>query len=77
MVEHNPWQVEKISCRTLVIHGRQDTVVPFSHGEEIHGMLQKPHPPLWIDGAGHNDMIEVLELYNYNTRQFIANSCCG
>ena len=56
-------QVEKIMCRTLVIHGQRDTVVPFSHGETIHSMLQKPHPPLWIPEAGHNDLIEVQVVY--------------
>eukprot|EP00658_Telonema_sp_P-2_P084807 TRINITY_DN9516_c0_g1_i1.p1 TRINITY_DN9516_c0_g1~~TRINITY_DN9516_c0_g1_i1.p1 ORF type:complete len:291 (-),score=62.07 TRINITY_DN9516_c0_g1_i1:161-1033(-) len=53
------YKAEKIKCRCLIVHGRNDEVVPFSHGEELHRLMKKPHDPVWIDGAGHNDLLEV------------------
>lgn len=31
-------------------------MVPFSHAEMLYPKLRDPHPPLWIDNAGHHDM---------------------
>ena len=46
-----------LECPTLVMHGRSDQVVPFSHGEELASLvpeeLVKTH---WFERAGHNDI---------------------
>ena len=49
-----------IASPLLVIHGRQDEVIPFSHGQRISeagGATQKKL--LVIEDAGHNDLFEV------------------
>lgn len=53
------YKIDKIESRCLIIHGTQDEVVPFSHGEHLYSMLKKPHEPLWVEGAGHNDLLEI------------------
>ena len=49
-----------IASPLLVIHGRQDEVIPFSHGERIieaSGATRKKL--LAIEDAGHNDLFEI------------------
>lgn len=47
----------------MILHGREDTVVPFWHGLELHTAVApeyqaKPH---WMDDVGHNDHGAVAE----------------
>eukprot|EP00656_Telonema_subtile_P050946 TRINITY_DN6729_c0_g1_i2.p2 TRINITY_DN6729_c0_g1~~TRINITY_DN6729_c0_g1_i2.p2 ORF type:complete len:190 (+),score=48.14 TRINITY_DN6729_c0_g1_i2:253-822(+) len=53
------YKAERIRCRCLIVHGTEDSVVPFSHGQALHELLQKPHEPVWVQHAGHNDLLEV------------------
>lgn len=49
-------KVGDIDRPVAIMHGTKDTVVPIVNGEELHGMLQQPFDPLWLDGYGHNNM---------------------
>ena len=51
-----------ISCPTLIVHGRGDTLVPFSMSAQLRtAAAGKPLTYLPIDGAGHNDLFQVGE----------------
>lgn len=43
-----------IRCPVFIVHGTQDEVVPFWHGEELFLALRQPWraKPFWVDGAG-------------------------
>lgn len=43
----------------MVIHGTDDEVIDFSHGLELYDRAPVTVEPLWVEGAGHND----VELY--------------
>jgi len=47
-----------IRAPTLVIHGKKDNVVPFSHAEELQNALNEECKtnPLFIDSMGHNNV---------------------
>jgi len=51
-----------IRCPVLIVHGTQDEVVPFWHGQEL--FLRVPQPwrakPFWVEGAGHNNIEALL-----------------
>ncbi len=51
--------VRKIHCPVLVIHGRDDTTVPFWHGQKLYDAAPGKKMHLWIDGARHNDYAYV------------------
>ena len=53
-------KIKHVQCRTLMIHGRDDKMVPFDHAQMLFPELKNQHPPLWIDGAGHHDMPDDL-----------------
>ena len=46
----------KIKCPVLVIHGKEDDIIPISHAENIVSLLQISYTPLWISHGGHNDI---------------------
>ena len=55
-------RISNINCPVLVIHGTRDEVVPFWNGESL--FLEVPKmwraKPLWVDGAGHNNVEAAL-----------------
>lgn len=51
--------IRDVQGPVLVIHGRQDEVIPFSHGERLYDAAPEPKQFLWVQGAGHNDLVWV------------------
>lgn len=63
-------KVAKITSIVLVIHGTDDEVIDISHGRTIHQRCPRTVAPLWVDGAGHND-IEIFPQYIERLTRFI------
>ena len=51
--------IRRVRCPVLVIHGREDAVIPFSHGRRLYEAANQPKQSLWVEGAGHNDVLPV------------------
>ena len=64
-------KVSKITSPTLIIHGTEDEVIDFSHGLALYERCPKAVEPLWVEGAGHND-IELYSQYLERLRRFIG-----
>jgi len=60
-------KVGKFTCPTFILHGSVDEVIPQEHGKELFENVPKEfqYTPLWIDGANHHDIIDVLSLDAY------------
>jgi hypothetical protein len=54
-------RIKKIYCPVFVIHGRSDRIVPFRNGEKLFEAANEPKLKLWVDGAGHNDLVMVAD----------------
>ncbi|KAJ4958713.1 hypothetical protein NE237_025824 [Protea cynaroides] len=52
-------KIQKVKCPVLVIHGTEDDVVNWLHGNGLWQLAREPYEPLWIKGGGHCN----LELY--------------
>uniref|UniRef100_A0A1D1Y995 Abhydrolase domain-containing protein FAM108B1 n=1 Tax=Anthurium amnicola TaxID=1678845 RepID=A0A1D1Y995_9ARAE len=52
-------KIQKVKCPVLVIHGTEDDVVNWFHGNGLWKLAREPYEPLWIKGGGHCN----LELY--------------
>lgn len=52
-------KIKKVKCPVLVIHGTEDDVVNWLHGNRLWKMARESYEPLWIKGGGHCN----LELY--------------
>lgn len=64
-------KVSKITSPVLIIHGTEDEVIDFSHGLALFERCPKAVEPLWVEGAGHND-IELYSQYLDRLRRFIG-----
>ncbi|CAB3410767.1 unnamed protein product [Caenorhabditis bovis] len=65
-------KVPRVKCPTLVIHGTDDEVIDFSHGVSIYERCPTSVEPLWVPGAGHND-VELHAAYLERLRSFIEH----
>lgn len=51
--------IDQIKAPILIIHGRDDDVVPIAHGEALLAATRAPKMFLFVDDAGHDDLIET------------------
>lgn len=49
-------KMDRVRCPVLVIHGTEDEVIPFRHGEALFRAAHEPKRNWWVEGAGHNDL---------------------
>jgi len=57
----NDWKITRVQSPVLIMHGRQDDVVPFHNAERLHQRCRDESrvPAYWVNGAGHNDVVEA------------------
>lgn len=53
-------KVSKVKSPVLVIHGTDDEVIDFSHGQGIYERCPKAVEPLWVEVSS---LIEHLNIY--------------
>ena len=51
-------ELKNVDCPVFVMHGTDDEEIPFFHGKMLHEAAKQPHPPFWVQGAGHNNVAE-------------------
>ncbi len=47
-------QLQRVSCAVLVVHSRDDEIIPFRHGQALYAAAKEPKQFLELRG-GHND----------------------
>lgn len=52
-------RLRDVHAPVLVIHGTRDEVIPYWHGKALLNAANPPRAHLWVDGAGHNDLVYV------------------
>jgi fermentation-respiration switch protein FrsA (DUF1100 family) len=52
-------KIRSVQAPILIIHGKQDEVVPFSMGKKLFEAAPEPKSFYAIDGAGHNDVLDL------------------
>eukprot|EP00419_Tripos_fusus_P000937 CAMPEP_0172676380 /NCGR_PEP_ID=MMETSP1074-20121228/13937_1 /TAXON_ID=2916 /ORGANISM="Ceratium fusus, Strain PA161109" /LENGTH=376 /DNA_ID=CAMNT_0013494037 /DNA_START=126 /DNA_END=1256 /DNA_ORIENTATION=- len=57
----NDWKISRVQSPVLIMHGRQDDVVPFHNAERLHQRCRDSSQAAayWVNGAGHNDVVEA------------------
>lgn len=64
--------VRRVRCPVLVIHSRDDEIIPFRHGEEIFASANEPRALLVLRGS-HNDAFLADErAYTAGVRTFLT-----
>jgi len=66
-------EVAKVTCPVLVVHSRDDELIPFHHGQAIYGAANEPKQFLEISG-GHNDGHAMsATVYSDGIQDFLAS----
>ena len=52
---NNLKRITKIQIPKVFVHGKEDNVVPFWHGEKLYEKSNAPKDYLWLENANHND----------------------
>jgi len=50
-------KIKNVRCPVLIVHGKDDRIVPLWHGEKLFKEANEPKLKFWVDGAGHNDLV--------------------
>ncbi len=56
---NNLAKIKNIHCPILVMHGKNDKIIPFWHGQALFNKANPPKMHSWVDGASHNDFFWV------------------
>jgi len=66
-------KIVRVRAPILIVHGSRDAVVPFFMGQQLFEAAREPESFFPIEGAGHNDIVEVGgERYLERLREFIG-----
>ena len=52
-------KIDKIDCPLLILHGREDRMIPLFHSQSLYKKANEPKQQLWIDGANHINCVET------------------
>jgi hypothetical protein len=65
-------KITRISAPLLLVHSRQDEIIPFAHGERLFERAREPKQFLEING-GHNDaFLTSRKAYTHGLESFLA-----
>mmetsp|Transcript_11015 Transcript_11015/g.18265 ORF Transcript_11015/g.18265 Transcript_11015/m.18265 type:complete len:285 (-) Transcript_11015:198-1052(-) len=55
--------IKRATCPVTICHGRDDEVVPFRHGVNLHNAIPAAYQakPYWMENVGHNDHGAAVE----------------
>ena len=59
-------RIGNVKCPLLVLHGTDDSIVPFSQGKALFELANEPKRFVPINGADHNDFIGVMGIGVYH-----------
>lgn len=71
---NNLREIKKVHVPVLIIHGRNDQVVPFWHGQRVFMAANEPKAFVAVDGAGHNDILFVAGKRYFDSIRAFAGS---
>ncbi|KAK6928035.1 Serine aminopeptidase, S33 [Dillenia turbinata] len=63
-------KIPLVECPVLVIHGTEDDVVDWSHGQQLWEHCKEKYEPLWIKGGNHGDL-ERYPVYIRHLKKFM------
>ncbi len=64
--------IRDVRCPLLVIHSRDDEIIPFHHGEAIYSSANKPKTLLTIHGTHNDAFLRDEHTYMNGLRKFIS-----
>jgi fermentation-respiration switch protein FrsA (DUF1100 family) len=66
-------KMKKIKCPVLVVHSREDEMIPFEMAEKIYNEANLPKQFLEIQGSHNEGYIASGEIYENGLKNFLEN----
>lgn len=67
----NQAKLQQIQVPVLIIHGTEDEIIPFAHGQQLWETANPPKFHFWVENANHNDVPWVdSETYVKQLKEF-------
>lgn len=70
----NSQKINNIKVPVLIIHSRQDEIIPFSQGEKLFKIAPQPKVFLELSGSHNTDIFESYEVYIKGLQDFIRTN---
>ncbi len=67
----NAARMASLSCPVLVIHSRDDELIPFRHGQQLHALATSPKSFLEISGSHNSGFMASQEHYRNGLGAFL------
>jgi abhydrolase domain-containing protein 17 len=69
---NNLAKIRNVNAPVLIMHGKADEIIPFSHAQRLYAAAPYPKLYLWVEDANHNDFFWVAgESYEQILQEFI------
>ncbi len=69
--------ISQVNCPVLVVHSRDDNMIPFAHGQAIFDAAAEPKEFLEITGSHNNGFVTSGQTYKEGMDKFISERCRG
>jgi fermentation-respiration switch protein FrsA (DUF1100 family) len=73
----NERKLPRVSCPVLILHGRNDEVIPVAHGEALLAAAPGQKFSLFVPGATHNDFAEIAGPRYWAVLREFAEACAA
>ena len=58
-------RIGDVKCRVLLLHGTNDSIIPYSQGEALFELANEPKRFVTVDGGDHNTLVVDMGFENY------------
>ena len=57
----NVKKIQKINAPVLMMHGKQDHIIPIEQSQKLFELASTPKLSFWVEAADHNDLFDVAD----------------
>jgi len=65
--------LDKVNCPVLIVHSRDDEIMPFSHGQRLFQLAREPKRFVEISGTHNEGFITSGKRYQEGVRTFVSD----
>ena len=58
-------RIGDVKCRVLMIHGKDDSVIPYAQGQALFKLANEPKRFVTVDDGDHNTLVDDMGFDNY------------
>ncbi len=64
--------LKRVTCPVLIVHSRDDEIIPFTHGQALFAAASEPKQLLALNGGHNNAIFTSMSVYEQGLKDFIG-----